>query len=67
MSAPGDLDIYRTAQVLIDRHGELAYMWAVKRRDAMRRVGDATGWHVWRRVTTAVVRLLGDDRRGAVH
>lgn len=62
-----DLDIYRAAQVLIDQHGELAYMQAVKRRDRMRRKRDAGGELTWNRVITAVVRLVGDDGRGAVH
>ena len=66
MSIP-ELDAYRTAQGLIDQHGELAYVEAVKRRDEARREGDEHGWHAWRRVVTAVVRLLGDGRRGAVH
>ena len=62
-----DLDIYRTAQVLIQQHGELAYKQAVERRNAMRRTGDAGRELTWNWVTTAVVRLIGDDGRGAVH
>ncbi len=62
-----ELDIYRTANLLIDQHGEGAYMQAVKRRDEMQRKGDAEGRHVWRQVITAVLRLLYDERRGAVH
>lgn len=62
-----DLDIYRAAQVLIDQHGDLAYMQAVKRRDEMRRKGGAEGWQVWQRIITAVLRLQSDELGGAVH
>ena len=62
-----DLDIYRTANLLIQKHGEGAYMQAVKRRDEMQRKGDTEGWQVWRRVITAVVKLQGDASKGPVH
>lgn len=62
-----EIDIFRTAQVLIHQHRELAYLQAVKRRDSMRRKGDAGGEVTWNGVTNAVVRLTGDDGRGAVH
>ncbi len=62
-----EFDIYRTANQLIEKHGDLAYMQAVKRRDEVHRKGDAEGRHVWRQVITAVLRLLSNERRGAVH
>ena len=62
-----ELDIYRTANLLIEKHGEGAYMQAVKRRDEMQRKGDAEGRHVWRRVITAVIRLQSDAAKGPAH
>ena len=56
-----DLGIYWMTQVLIDQHGDLAYMRAVKLRDAMRRKKDAGGELTWNRVMTAAERLIGDD------
>ena len=67
VAMPSDLDIYRLAGRLIEQHGDGAYMQAVRRRDEMRRQGDAEGSYTWRRVISAIVRLLGVDRGGAVH
>ncbi len=49
-----DLDIYRTANVLIRDHGEDADLEAAQRADAMLEKGDMKGKAVWLRVLRAV-------------
>ncbi len=58
-----DLDIYRTANVLIRDHGEDADLEAAQRADAMLEKGDMDGAAVWRRVLKAVEELQRKERR----
>ena len=53
-----DLDIYRSANVLVKQHGEDALIQATMRADAMLEAGDLGGYAVWRRVVTAMGRLV---------
>ncbi len=53
-----DLDIYRSANVLIRRHGEDAPIYAAMRADAMLDKGDLDGYAVWRRILRVVEGLL---------
>ena len=52
-----DLDIYRSAQVLVKRHGQDAPIHAAMRADAMLDKGDLGGYAVWKRVLRAVEEL----------
>ncbi len=54
-----DLDIYRTASVLIREHGEDAALEAAQRADAMLAKGDLEGQAVWKRI----VRAVGEIQR----
>ncbi len=56
-----DLDIYRSAQVLVKRHGQDAPIEAAMRADAMLEAGDLDGYAVWKRVLKAVEELLRDE------
>jgi hypothetical protein len=49
-----DLDIYRAANVLIDRHGTDALIEAVQMIDRMLANGDEEGRLVWRRIKRAI-------------
>ncbi len=49
-----DLDIYRSAQVLVKQHGNDAPIEAAMRADAMLEAGDLDGCAVWRRILRAV-------------
>ena len=51
------LDIYRSANVLVKRHGEDAPIYAATRADAMLNKGDLDGFSVWKRVLRAVAEL----------
>ncbi len=52
-----DLDIYRSAQVLVKRHGKDAPIEAAMRADAMLDKGDLDGYAVWKRIVKAVEGL----------
>ncbi len=54
-----DLDIWRSAQVLVKRHGQDAPIHAAMRADAMIETGDLDGCAVWRRVLRAIEELQG--------
>ncbi len=53
-----DLDIYRSANLLVKQHGRDAPIHAAMRADAMLGKGDLDGYAVWKRVLRAVEELL---------
>ncbi|MDP6643022.1 MAG: hypothetical protein QGF16_02980 [Rhodospirillales bacterium] len=57
-----DIDIYRTANILIKWHGEDAPIQAAMKADAMLEAGDIEGQAVWKRILAAVDELLSEDR-----
>ena len=59
---PDDLDIFRSAQVLVKQHGEDAPIHAAMRADAMLEKGDMKGYAVWKRIVKAVEELLSKER-----
>ena len=52
-----DLDIYRSANVLVKHHGDDAPIEATMRADAMLEKGDLEGYAVWKRILRAVEGL----------
>ncbi len=54
-----DLDIYRSANLLVKQHGEDAPIEAAMRVDAMLEAGDLDGYGTWRRILRAVGVLQG--------
>ena len=65
-----DLNIYRSANVLLKRHGhEDAPIEAAMRADAMLDKGDLDGCAVWKRILRAVEELQGSEPKPgeAVH
>ncbi len=64
-----DLDIYRSAQILVKRHGVDAPIHAAMRADAMLEAGDLDGYAVWKRILRAVEGLQRVEPRpgGKVH
>ncbi len=54
-----DLDIYRSANVLVKQHGPDAPVHAAMRADAMLEAGDLDGLAAWKRVLRAVEELQG--------
>ena len=57
-----DLDIYRSARVLIDQHGEDAPIWAAQKADAMLESGNLDGKLLWLKILKAVEDLLSKER-----
>ncbi len=62
-----DLDIYRTAKLLIDEHGDAATVEAAKRADTLGSKGDLEGMAVWLRILEAIIELQSTVPSGAVH
>jgi hypothetical protein len=58
-----DLDIYRSAHVLIREHGGDAALEAAERADAMLEPGDLEGKALWLRVLNAVEEMQRKELR----
>jgi hypothetical protein len=58
-----ELDIWRTASVLIRNHGEDAEMMAARQADALLAAGDVEGARVFKAITNAVVELRRAKRQ----
>ncbi len=58
-----DLDIYRSAHVLVKQHGQDAPLEAAQRADALLDEGDMDGLAIWQRITAAVEALLRKEPR----
>ncbi len=52
-----DIDIYRSAKLLIDKHGDEADITAIKRATEMLNAGDVDGYAVWKRILQAIEQL----------
>ncbi len=62
-----DIDIFRSAQLLVKRHGADAPIHAAMRADAMLEKGDLDGYAVWRRILQAVEELGRVEPGAQVH
>ncbi len=58
-----DLDIFRSAQVLIREHGEGAAIEDSQHADAMLEKGDLEGQAVWKRIIEAEEEIQRMERR----
>jgi hypothetical protein len=56
-----DLDIYRTASVLIREHGDEADLVAAQRADSFLEAGDVDGQMIWKRVLKAVKEIQREE------
>ncbi len=57
-----DLDIYRTAKLFIDRHGDDAVIEAAMKADKMLEQGDLDGLATWNRILRAIEELRAGKR-----
>ncbi len=64
-----DFDIYRAANIVIERYGKDAQIHSTKRASAMLDKGDLDGYAVWKRILRAVEELQGTAPKSgeAVH
>jgi hypothetical protein len=52
-----NLDIYRAANLLVERHGLDVAIGAARRADELLAGGNSEGYAVWKRILAAVVEL----------
>ena len=57
-----DIDIYRSANELIEQHGDAADIEAAMRADERLAAGDVEGRAVWLRIAKAIAELLSKER-----
>ena len=57
-----DLDIFRTAKLLVDQHGEDAPIHAAMRADELMEKGDLDGQAIWKLILKAIDELLANER-----
>ena len=62
-----DLDIYRTAKLLLDQYREYAAIHAAMRADEMLDRGDMEGRTAWMDVIKAIEVLSNSKRSGTTH
>ena len=58
---PEEIDIYRSAHLLIEQHGDDASIHAAQEADACLEKGDQDGKAVWMRVIGAIKELLNQQ------
>ena len=57
-----DIEIYRSAKLLIDRHGDDAVIEAAMKADQMLEAGDLDGLATWNRILRAIEELRAGKR-----
>ena len=62
-----EIDIYRTANLLIQQHGEEASIHAAMKADEMLEKGDLDGKAVWLRVVKAIGELHATEPEEVLH
>jgi triphosphoribosyl-dephospho-CoA synthetase len=62
--AVSDLDILRTATLVIQQHGESAAYYAAGRADELLEQGTVTGAATWRKIVEAIEKLQAMEPEG---
>ena len=62
-----DLDIYRAAKLVMDKHGQDSAFHAAQRADALLDAGDLDGAAAWRRILSAVRQMQDRTAGGTMH
>ena len=62
-----DIDIWRSAKLLVDQHGADAPIRAAQRADERLDAGDVEGRAAWLRILEAVTELMATKPAGQVH
>jgi len=60
MTIPDNLDIHRTASIIIGEHGDDALLYAAMRHDELLEKGDVDGAIVWGRIVRVVREILAE-------
>ncbi len=61
---PSEIDIYRSAKVLVDKHGEDAPIFAAQQADRCLEAANLDGKAVWMRVIRVIEELTNTDAPG---
>ncbi len=61
MSPPSDLDIWRSANLIISQHGVGAWTFAASKSRELEALGNASGAVLWRRIAGAIAELEDVD------
>ena len=67
MRMVSDIDIFRSAKLLIDKHGDDAALIAIKRATKMLDAGDVDGYAVWKRIVDAIKNMQRETPRPGEH
>ena len=62
-----DIDIYRAAKLLIDKHSDEAAIIAIKHATKMLDDGDVDGYSVWKRIANAITDTQRETPRPGEH
>ena len=62
-----DIDIFRSAKLLIDKHGDDAALIAIKRATKMLDAGNVDGYAVWKRILRAIEDMKQETPRPGEH
>ena len=62
-----DIDVYRSATLLIDKHGAEASIHAAMKADDMLERGDMDGRAVWKRIADAINDMQRETPRPGEH
>ena len=62
-----DIDIYRSAKLYIDQHGDQAALQTAMQSDALLDVGDLDSTAVWRKIIRAIEVLQASESSGSMH
>lgn len=57
-----EIDIWRTAKIMVDQYGDDAPIIAAQRIDALLDLGDLDGMNVWKRVAGAIEHLMSGEK-----
>lgn len=64
---PSEIDIFRSANLLIKEHGEAADFVASTKADEMLEIGDVDGQRVWMKILSAIKELQNTVPEGPLH
>ena len=62
-----EIDIYRSAKLFIDQHGDEAIIQAAMQSDALQQIGDMDGAAVWRKIIAATEAMRSTEPEGRLH
>ena len=62
-----DIDIYRSANLYIDQHGDQAVLQAAMQTDALLKAGDMDGSAKWRKIIKAIEVMQATEPDGSLH